>query len=40
VRLACLLIVAPLMIISNWVSKLLGLVRTKPVVDDAPEFKD
>ncbi|KAH7187985.1 hypothetical protein DER44DRAFT_816367 [Fusarium oxysporum] len=40
VRLACLLIVAPLMIISNWVSKLLGFVRTKPVVDDAPEFKD
>ncbi|EGU85419.1 hypothetical protein HZS61_004342 [Fusarium oxysporum f. sp. conglutinans] len=40
VRLACLLIVAPLMITSNWVSKLLGFVRTKPVVDDAPEFKD
>ncbi|KAH7191008.1 hypothetical protein BKA60DRAFT_471850 [Fusarium oxysporum] len=40
VRLACMLIVAPLMIISNWISKLLGFVRTKPVVDDAPEFKD
>ncbi|KAF5554110.1 FAD binding domain-containing protein [Fusarium phyllophilum] len=40
VRLGFLFVVAPLLIISNWVTKVLGFVRTKDVVDDAPEFKD
>ncbi|EWY79605.1 hypothetical protein FOYG_17240 [Fusarium oxysporum NRRL 32931] len=40
VRLGCYLVVAPLMIVSYWVSKFVAFVRNSPPVDDTPEFKD
>jgi hypothetical protein len=40
VRLGCFLVVAPLMIVSYWVSKFVAFVRNSPPVDDTPEFKD